>query len=237
MYTRLIEKKVSEEAVNRVWGDGGFRVFLSHLSEFKNETVGLKNALAKYGVSCFVAHEDIIPNEEWLKEIENALSSMDALVALMTDGFHKSKWTDQEIGIACGMSIPVYTVKMGEEPYGFIAKFQAITSDWDNVAIGLLESLMKNGKMVDAYIDSLSECSSYSRGNALADCLSFINKLSPTQAEKLVDAYHSNSELRGSFGFSGAGNYPGLVNFLNELSPDKYEWQGDGRRYIQKVSS
>lgn len=64
----------------------------------KKEAAALKDSLSIYGISCFVAHMDIHPTKEWQSEIENALSSMDSLVALMTKDFHNSLWTDQEIG-------------------------------------------------------------------------------------------------------------------------------------------
>ena len=59
-------------------------------------------------------------------EIEKALFSMHALLPLLTDGFHDSNWTDQEIGIAVGRGVPVISVKLGTDPYGFIAKYQAV---------------------------------------------------------------------------------------------------------------
>ena len=48
-------------ATKRIWGDEGFRVFLSHKSEVKKETAALKEGLRLFGISCFVAHEDIHP--------------------------------------------------------------------------------------------------------------------------------------------------------------------------------
>ena len=43
-------------------------------------------------------------------EIEAALFSMDALVAVVTPGFVESKWADQEIGVAIGGSLLVIPV-------------------------------------------------------------------------------------------------------------------------------
>jgi len=64
----------------------------------KKETAQLKKSLELIGVSAFVAHTDIKPTTHWQEEIENALASMDAFVALLTEKFHESPWTDQEVG-------------------------------------------------------------------------------------------------------------------------------------------
>jgi nucleoside 2-deoxyribosyltransferase len=58
---------------------------------------------------------NIEPTKEWQNEIEAALSTCDALVALLHPGFHVSMWTDQEIGYAMGRGIPVYSVGFGQK--------------------------------------------------------------------------------------------------------------------------
>ncbi|BBO89700.1 toll/interleukin-1 receptor domain-containing protein [Desulfosarcina ovata] len=86
-------KVIPDPVASRIWDKKCFRVFLSHKAEVKTETAGLKDKLKLYGISCFVAHEDIDPTREWQNEIENALHTMDSFVALLTDGFHDSLWT------------------------------------------------------------------------------------------------------------------------------------------------
>ncbi len=85
---------IAPTAVERIWGKEGYRLFLSHKAEVKKKTSELKEQLEVYGVSSFVAHQDIRPTKEWQDEIENALASMDAFVALLTEKFHNSYWTD-----------------------------------------------------------------------------------------------------------------------------------------------
>ena len=106
-------RTVTSDAATRVWGGSGFRLFLSHKSEVKKETAALKDRLALFGVSAFVAHEDIHPTREWQNEIENALHTMDAFAALLTHGFHDSDWTDQEVGFALALGVPVIAVGLG----------------------------------------------------------------------------------------------------------------------------
>ena len=89
----------------------------------------LQDALLNFGISAFVAHNDIEPARDWQTHIETALSTCDALVALLHPKFHQSNWTDQEIGFAMGRGVPVFSVRFGQDPYGFIGRFQAFAGD------------------------------------------------------------------------------------------------------------
>jgi len=110
----------------RLWGEGSPRVFLSHRADFKVEAKHLKDELAKWGATSFVAHEDIEPTRAWQTEIERALGSMDVLVALLTSGFRTSWWTNQEVGVSLGRGVPILCVRIDEDPPGFVGVPQAI---------------------------------------------------------------------------------------------------------------
>lgn len=99
------------------WKVGYFRLFLSHLATFKVQTSGLQKVLKQYGISSFVAHEDIEPSREWQNEIEAGLQTMDAFVAILMPGFKESNWCDQEIGFAVGKGVLIIPVRKGLDPY------------------------------------------------------------------------------------------------------------------------
>jgi hypothetical protein len=103
-----------------------FRLFISHISKDKAKATRLKDCLAPYAIAGFVAHEDIHPTLEWQGEIERALRTMDAFIAVHTVGFSQSVWTQQEVGYALGRGTKVVSFKMGEDPTGFISKHQAL---------------------------------------------------------------------------------------------------------------
>lgn len=215
------------DATKRIWGDVGFRLFLSHKSEVKKETAELKERLQLFGVSCFVAHEDIHPTKAWLDEIENALASMDGFVALMTEDFHDSDWTDQEVGYAVARGVPIIAVRLGKDPYGFIGKLQALSSTWQAAGEDIVKILIKNDQMLSAYIQALHACWSFDQGNALATILPSIEKLTASQVDAFVAAYNGNGELRGSFGFNGTKSRmygPGLVTLLNQLGNRQFKY-------------
>jgi TIR domain len=109
------------------WRDtSGFRLFISHVAAHSDRATRLKVCLAPYAIDAFVAHEDIEPTLEWQSEIEKALQTMDAFLAIHTVGFSKSFWTQQEIGFAIGRGVKVISFQMGEDPTGFISKQQAL---------------------------------------------------------------------------------------------------------------
>lgn len=103
-----------------------FRLFISHVSKDKAVAHRLREALASYSIAGFVAHDDIEPTSAWEREIERALWTMDAMVAVLTDGFSKSVWCQQEVGFALGRGAKVISFKWGEDPVGFISKEQAL---------------------------------------------------------------------------------------------------------------
>jgi hypothetical protein len=222
---------VAPDASKRIWDDGAYRVFFSHKSEAKTETADLKARLKIFGISCFVAHEDIHPTEAWQEEIENALASMDAFVAVMTASFHDSDWTDQEVGYAVARGVPIVAAKLGRDPYGFIGKFQALRTSWSTAPEDIVRVLLKSDRMLSAYLLAIKECRSFDMGNMQSKVLDAITAMSPSQIDDLVAAYNGNSELRGSFGFNGTKPYSyggGLVDHLHRLGAKRFQY-GDYR--------
>jgi len=216
---------VSEDSVNRIWPEEGFRLFLSHKSEAKKETAKLKERLSMYGIACFVAHEDIHPTTQWQDEIENALATMDGLVALMTDQFHDSQWTDQEIGYAFARDVPIIAVRLGRDPYGFIGKFQALSTTWDEAPKKIRELLCVHPAFFPAYLRALRACQSWTNANYLAECFPLFDRLSEAQVDELIVAYNESPELAGSFGFDGTkpGMFgKGILHYLNLWSAREF---------------
>lgn len=221
--------KVSTKVIKRIWQDDGYRLFLSHKSKVSKRVTKLKDQLKLYGVSAFVAHTSIQPTREWQDEIESALYSMDALAAIMTEDFHDSNWTDQEVGFALGRHVPVIPLRMGKNPYGFLARIQALSCNWDNAAERIVKLLIAYDGMFDAYLQAIRDCDSYETANLLAKILPSIEELDSDQIAELVDAYNSNSQVYDSYGFNGERSYTygsGLLPHLHRLGSRKYEMSG-----------
>ncbi len=142
------------------WDPGYFKLFISHLASYRKNIGFLKSSLKEYGISSFVAHEDIEPTKEWQIEIEKALYSMDALCAVLMPGFKESDWTDQEVGVAIGRNKLIIPIRKGKDPYGFIGKYQGFQAEGKNigeVAEGIFTVLITHEKTKLIMIEVLSD--------------------------------------------------------------------------------
>lgn len=195
-----------------LWGEGRIRAFISHKAEDKILATNLQKSLRRHGIASFVAHMDIEPLEEWQDEIESALFSMDILVALMTEKFSESNWTDQEIGVAIGRQAPIFSIRLGRDPYGFIGKYQAMQGSGKNaeeISKEIFSFLLSGSKVSDdlkdsakgAYILAVREAGSFDDAKHLSDFLEMIDRLSPCQEEALVEAFNQNDQVYKSFSF------------------------------------
>jgi AbiJ-like protein/TIR domain-containing protein len=142
------------------WKKGDLKAFISHLAQNKLKVTSLKNHLEPWGITSFVAHEDIEPSREWMVEIEKALSTMDLLIALIEPEFRESNWTDQEVGFALGRNIAIISLRAGSDPYGFMGKYQGIQVKGklpEIVAQDIVKVLLKKTKYSDKLLFSISK--------------------------------------------------------------------------------
>ena len=189
------------------WKKNHFKLFLSHISSFKKETAELQQALLSYGITSFVAHEDIEPTKEWQSEIEIALKTMDGLVSLLTPGFHESKWTDQEVGVAIGRSVPILSIRFGLDPYGFIGKYQGLQGSgksFEQISKNILQIFLYNEssqqKMVNGLVYSFIKSETYSESKEKIGLIEEAPYLSAEQLQLLENSISENSQVRRSYG-------------------------------------
>lgn len=223
----ISERRAPPAAEERIWKSGRYRVFLSHKSAVKAKTAALKSELDAFGASCFVAHEDIHPTQEWQDEIENALSTADALIALLSPDFHESVWTNQEIGYALSRGIPIVSVRLGSDPEGFIGRKQALNCNWKDAPFEIAKLLIRQDRMIAGFLQVVRECASFNDANHLATLLPHISQFSIENADEIVHIYNSNDEVRGGFGFNGSKPTvygQGLVYHLNRLTGRQYRF-------------
>jgi len=216
----------SEVEVSRLWDKEGIRLFLSHSSNHKIAVAKLKYELSRYGTVPFLAHQDIEPSLEWLKEIELGLQSMHALVALITPEFHTSLWTDQEIGWALGRGIPVFSVRSGADPYGFSGKYQAVPGSLEqpdelaaSIVNVLLSSPQTHHEMRRSLVMGFSKADSHKTAQKLRRIVVGIPDFTEEEKRMMQAACISNSNLANAY------NLPEAINkaFGKTLEPEKVE--------------
>jgi len=195
------------DATERIWGSIGFRLFISHVSEHKHHVSKLKQALSIYGVSSFVAHEDIEPTQDWQNEIEVALNTMNALVAMITKDFKDSLWTDQEVGYALGRGIKTIAIKVGKLPHGLLAKQQALKGSFEDIpalAKGIVSILIRDPKtqnlMRDMLICALVNSSSWANTKLIMEQIEQIESFTTENFDNLEKALEENSQVKNAFG-------------------------------------
>jgi hypothetical protein len=194
--------QASDGDLRRLWHQDHFRVFISHRSDFKIQAGALREAMSAYGVSCFVAHDDIEPTREWQVEIEKALFSMEALVALYSPEFHTSQWTDQEIGIAIGRGVPVLPVKCGADPYGFVGKYQGFQAKGkkpSEIAKALFDLLWSKidlrARLAEGLVAKLQGSTSYQQSNEIMGYISELEDLAPLLIQRIASIARANRQV------------------------------------------
>ncbi len=139
-----------------------------------------------------------------------ALRSMHALAALITPGFHESKWTNQEIGWALGRGILLLPIRMGADPLGFIGSVQAIpgnASGTGKMASEIMDILLGHGTTRTrtrlGLMTAFSGAETWASAKAL--CAHIINLTDFTEKEKeiLWTACASNNQVSNAFGVTG----------------------------------
>ncbi len=227
-------RMVPTETITRIWGTGRYKIFISHLAKEKALASDLKKQLSAFGCASFVAHEDIEPTTEWQGEIEGALHSMDCLVALMTEGFHESNWTDQEVGFALGRNLKVIPVRIGIYPYGFVGKIQAIRwtkSDVKNLGWQVFKRLPFFTTEEDAFIKAVESVDSFDDAVVLAKLLSDLAPLSEAGVKRIAEIAVANRFIHESTTFwSRTKHSEGLHYYITK-------WLGYDLRYDHRTNS
>lgn len=204
---------VATDSVPRIepsfWQPGMFRVFISHLATHRDSAAKLQVSLRDYGITAFVAHNDIEPTAEWIVQIETALATAEALVALLHPKFHASSWVDQEIGYAMGRGIPTYSIALGEMPYGFIGRFQAFNGrnkSASTVAKELFLAYRRNKqtqrRMAETVVSLFERSDTFDEAKKRMKYIEELEIWDNSFSGRLRAAEKANSQISGSWGVS-----------------------------------
>lgn len=197
------------DVVESVGGDGGWkpnyaRVFLSHSAVHKEFVGEVAEELALVGIHGFVAHDAMAFSKPWQSQIEQALRSMQAFVAIIHSEFNTSAWCHQEIGWARGRRVPFYAVRYGIDPEGFIGRDQwpsaagqtpaqvaAIISSW----VASVPEL--GGPVVDGLFESFRRAPSFIDAGTVARRIVGLGSLTDDQWDRLDTIFWSNDQVYG----------------------------------------
>lgn len=212
-----------------IWELGRIRLFISHRDKYKAQANELATLLATYGISAFVAHDSIEPMEKWQTTILKGLDTMEIMLAFVTDDFHDSYWTNQEIGYALARNIPVISLKLQKnDPAGFISEKQALRGSLDNLNHSITElydvlanKLGNQSRMQTALIEAFATSPDWNETTDRFNRLKkHINKLNETEVERIISAFKENDQLHNAAYL--VNHYQRLKKFLESTTEEKF---------------
>jgi len=181
------------------------RLFLSY-SHTDNSLVGeIKITLENYGLEVFIAHEDIEPSLEWQEVILQELGGTDIFIPIISENFHKSKWTDQESGIAVEKDKFIIPVSIdGYTPYGFLGKYQAcklkthssseLADSVSNIVRAIASRKTFSNNIAELVIKKLQTVATFDNAARLLSVLDVIS-LSSEQANTVIKFASGNNQI------------------------------------------
>lgn len=217
-----------------IWKPGMVRLFISHRDIYKSQANELAHALEQYGISSFVAHDTIEPMTQWQAEIRKGLETMEIMLAFVTDDFHESVWTNQEIGFALARNIPIISLKLQQsDPKGFIGDQQALKGSLDDSAASfqsiydlLAERLGNRERLQSGLISAFVEAQSFSEAIKRFDRMAeVVNRLSEDEVKRIIDGFAANNQLYNCDYLCNSKNKR-LCNFLERTTSESFSIEG-----------
>jgi hypothetical protein len=129
---------------------------------------------------------------------------MQALVVVGHPEVNDSTWCQQEIGWALGRRVPIFVVRMGIDPSGFIGRSQWPSGYGQQPAqvaetiSGWIAGVPELGdSMVEGLLNTLADVKNYVDAGAAASRLAALGTLTDEQFTKLSAVYWTNDQLFG----------------------------------------
>ena len=183
------------------------RTFISYSTTDRILAGEVKESLEDFGFSTFLAHDDIKPTQPWVERILDELNKSDIFFPLLTDNFHKSVWTSQEVGIAVGRGTFVVSLKVDVDPEGFLARFQALKLRPTNLkksAFEIAHLVSEEASLRRLFLNdliSLYEASrSFDQAAYRSSQLNLFEGYTPSQVNAVLQAAINNNQIYLSWG-------------------------------------
>jgi hypothetical protein len=153
---------------------------------------------------------------------------MEVFLALITDDFHVSIWTNQEIGFAKARHIPIISLKLGRDPQGFIADKQALKGDieWPDRSSSeifklLADKLRQRDRLQGAIITAFCDTPNWNEARSRFDEMSkLVDKLLDEELSQIKAAFAANDQLHKATYLSNGDR---LLRFLERTTGTKFE--------------
>lgn len=206
-------------------------LFASHRDTQSGFVGEVANQLQRFGITLFVAHKSIEPDDEWHRAIEESLKNCHGGVVFLSDGFIESQWCDQEVGWLLGRDVPTYALKFEHNhPYGPLGKKQAFTVRQGMTAAELAKELVHwvsskpgLGRYLEASLaQALIGSRSFAHTDELWALLKDARHLDGQGVAAILSAMRDNNQVYLANGLSSDGEgrpYPHLLFELSQAQP------------------
>lgn len=125
-------------------------IFISYSTKNKNVADAIVADFEQNGIKCWYAPRDILPGEEWVTAITNALESAKALVLIYTDESNNSRQVMNEIAVAFNAGITIVPFRLSEEAMSSELEYYLTRVHWLD---GVTKPLKENIEALREYVD------------------------------------------------------------------------------------
>ena len=182
-------------------------VFLSYGKEDANAAAIVHEGLKNIGIDCFFAPVDLPIGQDFRIKLMEKIKSCTTFVVLISQNYHISVYTDQELGIALGLDKHIIPICLDETiPYGFLDSIQCIccsgasvSTQMEKLEEAILQYTGYEKTQVDFYIEHIRVSSSWEEAGFWAQKIQDNVHFSTSQVNKIADAVIRNDQVRNSW--------------------------------------
>jgi hypothetical protein len=177
--------------------------FISYQTLDKSFAGKIKEILAEFGISAFLAHEDLEVSAEWANEIVENLKKASLFICILSKNYLQSPYCMQESGIAVILNMTILPLSLDDTiSPGFISKYQSGKITYDNLTIwDIIPGLVKCDKNegIRIIIELIGKSGTYRSAEAnFRYILPLIDDLNEKQVEKLFDLIEYNWQINNA---------------------------------------
>ena len=131
----------------------GLDVFISYSSLNKNVADAVVSDFEQNGIRCWYAPRDIMPGQEWVTAIHEAINMCQLFVLIYTDSSNESKQVANEVALAFNSGKTLIPFKLSDTQMSSELEYYLTRVHWlDAVNPPLLESHISIKKEFDSFL-------------------------------------------------------------------------------------
>ncbi len=184
------------------------KIFLSHAAEDRITARRLVEGLAEHGFDVFRVDDDLVLKKDGENTVKDLIEKCILFVALLSENFKNSDFTDHEVGIAIACNKKIFPVSLDHvTPYGFMFGLgdsqkidPKIDPDEMSVLARAMRSLLdKDRKAIDRLIEVMRCADSVEDAGMAAYVLFEHTAFSPKQINGVAVAFLENDNISDSW--------------------------------------